>query len=383
MPVDKNIADSMLGPFRGMLNDLEQKKSQGPGMEKLRALMARMEACASETDDVTTFSTRLATEGLYNDFSTAYTEVMTEAARKDYEAEGGEEKMMRQTLEAYESSLQQAEGKPYMDSICVTLREMIALGKSGVSYPVFLRTAEEKGLNDILQGAAVIREVLLTELELAKLLHAPLLLAKAEEILSQFDRLASVSPAGRPDSFEFGLLRQRIEWEYEPGIIRWNTIVRHWDRMLMMVFDWHDSYCSFAPYDQRWADLRGMEYTLKNIRRTQECTPGFLKVREHIFHRYFGLKWEDIFTHETYINDMGSCRIWFSDGALDIIRDTYPCCVPGGKPTAEIIGRAEKQHSGKTYKRPGAYEMSDEDKARFIAVFGEEKFNELYGRGTT
>ncbi len=164
------------------------------------------------------------------------------------------------------------------------------MGKSGVSYPVFLRVAEERGLFKAMEGTVVVRDVIFEEIEFAKQSFLPLHVKMHEEKLAAFDVLAARSSLGIPDSFEFGLVRQKIEWRYEPEIIRRKECINRWEKLLDLVYDWADSFCSFARYDERWADLRGMKFTERNIRRTQECVPGFLKVREKIFDDYFQLK---------------------------------------------------------------------------------------------
>ncbi len=84
-----------------------------------------------------------------------------------------------------------------------------------------------------------------------------------------------------------------------------------------------------------------MNFTERNIRRTQECVPGFLKVREKIFDDYFHLTWDDIFTHETFATEQSAGRVNFKGPHLDKIKQGYPFCKPGGKPSKELIAFAE------------------------------------------
>ncbi len=85
------------------------------------------------------------------------------------------------------------------------------MGKSGVSYPVFLRVAEERGLFKAMEGTVVVRDVILEEIEFAKQSFLPLHVKMHEEKLAAFDVLAARSSLGIPDSFEFGLVRQKID----------------------------------------------------------------------------------------------------------------------------------------------------------------------------
>lgn len=141
------------------------------------------------------------------------------------------------------------------------------------------------------------------------------------------------------DSFEFRLLRQKIEWEFAPQRAQWKAIIDRWDRMIDMVNDWLDAHCAFAPQDGRWADP---PRTQTNIARTKECMPGRLQVREAIFKEYFGLSWDDIWSHPTYIAEVKACRIFNSDEKMELIKQAYPLCKPGGKVTSELIAKNEE-----------------------------------------
>jgi hypothetical protein len=69
---------------------------------------------------------------------------------------------------------------------------------------------------------------------------------KTGKILKTHDELAANSPFNVADSFQFGLERERIEWEYAPLIKGWNLTIRLWEKMLMNVYDWLDSFGSFC-----------------------------------------------------------------------------------------------------------------------------------------
>jgi hypothetical protein len=203
---------------------------------------------------------------------------------------------------------------------------------------------------------------------------------KEEKILKVHDELASRSPFKVADSFEFGLERQRIDWEYAPRINQWYLVIRLWEKMVENVYDWLDSFCSFAPYDDRWKDMRGKTYTLRNIKRTQECNPGILKVREKIYLDYFQMGWDDIFGHETFLNEYAANRVWYSDETLELIKKAYTHCKPFNKPGTDLIQQAEIIYSEKRYKRHEAFQYSAEDKEKFISLFGEKKWDEMFGK---
>jgi hypothetical protein len=125
--------------------------------------------------------------------------------------------------------------------------------------------------------------------------------------------------------------------------------------------------------------MEGTAVTLRNIRRCKECTPGIFKVRENIFKEYFGLTWDDVFSHETYLSEFKAHRIWYSDESIDLIKAVYPYCKPFSEPPAELVNRAETIHRDKKIKRPDCYGLTEENKQLFIKVFGQTEYDRHYG----
>jgi len=380
MPVDKAMADSILDTYRNMYLEMEEKGAEGESFQTMANALSRMEALAQESDDITDFTAKLTTENLFIEFSNAYSETISRMVKEEYSNGGGDELLLEKTLEAYENAIKTLEDHPNYELLKAPLEELIELGRSGISYPVFLRIAEEKGLYKAMEGDVVLREALISDKTFAEFMHLPLEMEKCEKILKVHDKLASRSPFKVANSFEFGLERQKIDWQYTPPINHWNLVIRLWDKMLDNVHDWLDSFCSFAPYDERWADRRGKTYTMRNIKRTQDCNPGIFKAREKIFQEYFQMGWKDIFNHETFLNEYEANRVWYSDEALDLMKKTYPYCVPFNKPDPELIREAEVIHAEKRYKRPEAFQYSSEDKKKFISIFGKEKWDEFFGK---
>lgn len=76
-----------------------------------------------------------------------------------------------------------------------------------------------------------------------------------------------------------------------------------------------------------------------------------LKVREEIFQEYFGLTWDDIFNHPTFLNQQQNGLLWYSDGAVEFMKEVHQIMKPGAKPDSNMIARAEKQHNSKAYIR--------------------------------
>ncbi len=370
----------MLGTFRNLFQELADKNAEGESFDKLRAKLDRMEQLAVEMDDLSAFSAKLTTEGLFVDFSNLYGEIAGAMAAKQYAKVTTDEELLAQTLAAYESSLKNYENEPKQKPLYDILKHIIDLGRSGISYPVFLRVCEEKGLYKMMEGGVVSRAGLVEELTFNQIFNMAVPIQKTTELLKVYDTLSDQSPFKTPDLFLFGLERTRIDWHYHPVQNRWDAIVRGWERLFELVFDWLDSFADFAPADFRWAALGDMQRTMRNIKRTNDCNPGFLKERERIFFEYFQLKWDDIFTHETFLNEMKSGRIWYSDELFALIQETYPHCKPFSKPPKELIQHAEDIHHHQRFKRPNSFELTPADQKRLSDLIGEEKFKQIYGK---
>ncbi|MGC9517154.1 MAG: hypothetical protein ACP5C3_05590 [Methanomicrobiales archaeon] len=376
MPIDKNIVDSILDTYRNMLKEVEGK-AVGESYEKMKETLQRMESLALEMDDLAAYTAKLTTENLFVEFSNAYSNVVSSMVKDEYSKGGGDDFLLQKTLQSYENAINTLKENPGSEKLIEPIKELIDLGNSGVSYPVFLRISEEKGLNKALEGNMVVRDAILQDVEFAKFMHLPVEIEMHQEILEKFDYLSSKSVFGVPDSFEFNLKRQKIEWEYKPLINKWHMIIRVWEKMLENVYDWLDSYGNFAPHDDRWLDMRGESFTRENIIRTKECNPGIFQAREKLFYDYFKLKWEDIFEHESFLNEYNARRVWYSDETLELIKKAYSYCKPFQNPPEDLIKKAEEIYAGKRYKRPDAFQLSKKDKKRFIRMFGEEKYKEM------
>ncbi len=380
MPVDKAMADVILDTYRNMYREISEKGVESESFKAMETALRRMEALAMETDDITDFTAKLTTENLFIQFSNAYSETMAALLRGEYSGDDGDEILLEKTLEAYENSIKNLEADPNYEILKAPIEELIELGRSGISYAVFLRTAEEKGLYQLLEGDLVVRDSIMRDRTFAEFMHLPLEVEKQDKLLKIHDKLVADSPFKVADSFQFGLERERLDWEYAPLITGWNITIRLWEKMLMNVYDWLDSFGSFAPHDERWVDLRGQTFTMRNIKRTQECNPGVLRAREVVLQDYFQLGWDDIFQHETYINEYQANRVWYSDETLELIKKAYPHCQPYQKPPEELVNQAEAIYTQKRYKRPEAFQYSPEDKEKFISLFGEQKWDELFNR---
>ena len=348
MPIDKSTVDTMLDPFRNMMKDVDSKKLTGKAVDEMRSTLETMERLSQEMDDIISYSTKLATDNLYMDFSNAYSKALMAAAANQPTDDAG---LLKQGLQAYENSYNQLKDDPKNQHLLPPLERALQIGKSGVSYPVFLRMCEEQGIFAEM-GSGMPLPTILFDIHCAEVMDLPVEVEMHKKILEGYRALCSKHPFKLADPLEYRLMRQKIEWEYAPARAKWKAIIDRWEKMHDMLIDWIDAHCSFAPHDGRWIDPTNPKNTPINIQRTKECTPGDLKVREAIFREYFNLGWDDVWTHETYLNEQKASRIFACDERIELLKKTYPLCKPGGAPPSEVIAATEKMFAEKRQRNP-------------------------------
>ncbi|MBX7150375.1 hypothetical protein K1X84_01955 [bacterium] len=381
MPINQMIIDSMLGTFRTMAQDCRDKKMSGPSFEMMLAELEKMESLGREMDDLNAYSAKMATEGHFANFSQYYSQCLSEAAKQSLtNNDDTDDLYLKQTIDAYEKTLvsyhdtQNSSLKPSdVRSLSGVLQSIIDLGRSGISYPVFLRTLIEKGMDKAMEGTVILRDNLVTEVNWAKSRNHPVEIQMREEILSTFDAMANTSPFGIPDSFEFGLRRNKIEWDFAPRITEWKAIQERWEILIDLVNDWLDAFTSFASADDRWVSAAGISVTQKNIRRTQELVPFRLRERLRIFNESFGLEWNDIFEHITFKTAWTNVDVFLSQEKLELIKRAVIQCLPGGHPTDDLVKQAEslrKTHRDFRF-----------DEKNVMSKKLKEEYNNYFGKG--
>jgi len=347
MPVDRAMADAMLGSFRDLLADARTKGLSGPDVDEMAAALADMEALAGQVGDVNTFSTRLANGGYYPRFTDAYTRVMLAAAGGGAAAGDSpaaapipaDADLLAQALQAYDGSLSELRGMAGQEAAIGALERVLAIGRSGVTYPRFLLQVDEEGLYDVLAGSVTpSREQLVAELDQMRSLVDPAREAQAAALLAARDELAAASRSGAVDPFAFELRRFEIAWEHAPAVALRDAIVQRLPRLLDLVVDWLDAHASWAAQDDRFAAASAAE-TQRRIEMARECNPGFYEVRAGQFAEYFGAApwWE----RPELAQERGAQRIMWSDARVALAIEALPRCVPEAPAPPELVARAE------------------------------------------
>ncbi|MBU1068421.1 hypothetical protein KJ975_02540 [Myxococcota bacterium] len=356
MPVELMYTEAMLNPFRDMMRDVGSRGLTGPDVDAMGAALGEMEALAQSLDDFTTFSGQLTQRQLFSKFSDAYSRALVAAAAPRPGEKPSDDSLMETTLRAYEQVLQTYESGGAgegMKKMAPAVRELVELGRSGISFPVFLRLVEERGMADLLSGAkTVAREGLLESLAFSRAGWAHYDILQHQREVELYDQLAAAAPLGVPDPLTLTLETERIAWELEPSRRRWDAMIRRWETLLDLLVDWLDAFAAFAPYDPRWNPPgASREQAMENIADTQECNPGDFRFREALFKEYFSLTWPEIWQHETFTWQYTSNQISHSDERLMLVLETYPLCQPGGRPSPALIARTEQMHARKAHFR--------------------------------
>ena len=342
MAVDPVMVDAMLGTFRDLLTGAKAAGSTGPDVDEMAAALASMEALSQEMNDVGEFSAKLAGGGYYQRFTDAYTRVMTAAAGGTTGAPAtipDDETLLAQSLQAYEGSLQQLRSMAGQEEAIGVLERLLTIGRSGVSYPVFLRQVDEAGLNEALGGTITpTREMLLDVIEHARATGDPAREAEAVATLAARDSMAAASPSGSVDPFTFELERFRLASRHAPEIALRDALVQRIPRLLDVVIDWLDVHTSWAPHDDRFTGASASD-TQRRIAMARECNPGFYAVRAAQFAEAFGPEpwWE----RPELAQERRAGRILWTAARVQLALDAIPACVPLASAPADLVARAE------------------------------------------
>ena len=250
-----------------------------------------------------------------------------------------DETLLAQSLQAYEGSLQQLRSMTGQEEAIGVLEQLLAIGRSGVSYPVFLRQVDEAGLNEALGGTITpSRDVLAAVVEHSRSTGDVAREAEAMALLERRDSLAAASPTGSVDPFTFELERFRLASQHAPAIALRDAIVQRLPRLLDLVIDWLDAHTSWAAHDDRFAGSSAAE-TKRRIEMARECNSGFYAVRAAQFAEAFGpVPWWE---RPELAQERAAGRVLWTDARVQLALDAIPACVPLANAPADLVARAE------------------------------------------
>lgn len=402
MPVDTFMVDAMLGTFRNMLKECRDKNMSGDDFDQMDVALQRMEQLGKDLNDVGAFSGQLMQEGLFMKFSDHYGKLLASAAQQQSSGSSGiydeqsDKASLQQTINAYKDAIQRLkdskeEAKKMFGvhasdadvlikdkAIIESIQNVINLGESGISYPNFLAEMMKQGLDKAMEGSALSRDAQVYLCDAAKATAAsPFYIQKEEEKLILFDALAKASKANVPNNLQYTLGCEKIEWKHQPDINKWSKIKEAWEKTISWLDEWISSYCKFAPHIEPWAQSAD---PMEAVIESQECVPGKLRVWEKINQRYYSMSLSGLFRHESFEWDVQYHMMYWSQEYMEfLLKVVEPVCVPGAKPEAGLIVKAENFHTEKKKINPVLMEPSLRYAKYFDSYFGEGEFAKRFG----
>jgi len=92
------------------------------------------------------------------------------------------------------------------------------------------------------------------------------------------------------------------------------------------------------------------------------------------------MKWDDIFTHETFLNAWENVDVDYTPKRLELIKSTYAHCRPGQEAPRELIEAAEKMRADHAYLRmEEKLDKAEAAIARYDKFFGPGAYEQKFG----
>ncbi len=293
------------------------------------------------------------------------------------------DKTMKETPNAFDNSVE-VEVLSNPEEIIKPIQKLIDLGEQAdMTLPRFLRIQIETGMDKAMEGSVTVKDGLYTEKEF--ILANPVTpydIEKIDKKISEFERLASENKFGIPNLKEFAFIRDDIDREFEPQIIKWKKITDMWDNLLWDLSFWSMSYLSYARYLEPWSLSKNPPEAVID---TQDTTPGVFKEREKLFKKYFDISFMEIFRHPTFEWSVKYNYISYSQEFVEFIaKKIYPECKPFNHLSSELInerGTFHKKDKNSFDKEgnPESHIPADRQREFYNKKFGEGRFESKFG----
>ena len=92
----------------------------------------------------------------------------------------------------------------------------------------------------------------------------------------------------------------------------------------------------------------------------------------------FGLKWDDIFKHESFKFKYKSNFFPYSDERFALLKETYQHCKPEAEPPQESIQQAEKLYDEKKCQNPNLEKGKTEMKEKYDKYWGKGAYEKTF-----
>jgi hypothetical protein len=403
MPIDESILGPMIGPYENMIKDVDSQGITNEHVDEMKKSFARMQDLGQEHSDITAFMGICMQEDLFGKLGNLYSKALTTHAS---EGAGDPSKyddaaLLKQSIDALklaietikqgkEDTLKEAgsenaaevEALDNSEEIIQPIEDLIALGEQGgITFPDFLRLQIEQGLDKAMEGSVSTRKGLVYSLEWAEASRlSPHDIAKCKKHITVFDGLSANQKFGVPNWKELKWAMNDVDYEFEPDHIKWGDITDRWNTVLDDLHQWSLAYCSHARFVDPWKQLPEPRKAAA-IQRSKDTLPGVIKQRERLLKKYYGISFQDIFTHETFLWAVETNSIHYSKEFIDFIKDTvYPTCIPLQHMPSELIAERERISKENREINPKIMEPAERVKEHYDRKFGEGRYVSKFGR---
>ncbi len=259
------------------------------------------------------------------------------------------------------------------------IEALITLGEQeGMTLPRFLRIQIEKGMDKAMEGMSLQRDGYVFSYEWAKAqAYSPHFIEREKRKIKLYDKLASQSKFGVPNSQELTEYDIRIDYEFDPLIAKWDAIVNRWENLLWSLSFWSLAHTPSAPHIAPWSLAANVQ---EAIRETKECRPGIFRQEERLFKKYFDMDFMDVFSHESFFYKVKNKYIGESQEFIEfLIEKVYPLCNPANFLPSEIVSERDAFYKDKREINPEITEPSKQFRDFYDQKFGQGYYGSKYG----
>lgn len=423
MPIDEFILGPMIGPYENMIKDVDSKGIVNEHVDDLKKSFERMKDLGQEHSDITTYMGICMQEDLFTKLGDFYSKALTSQVSKGVgdSSNYDDAALLKQSIDALKQSIeiirqgkvnalkeasqdleaeysrgidQQLMEKPNTfnnvvevealdnsEDLIKPIEDLIALGEKGdITFPDFLRLQIERGLDKAMEGSGTTRNGLVYLLEWAEASKiSPFHIAKYEKYLAVFDELSNSQKFGVPNSKELQWAINDVDYEFELDIIKWGNITDRWNTILDDLYTWSLAYCNHARSIDPWRILPEAKKT-RAIQTSKDTLPGIIKQRERLLEKYYGITFQNIFTHETFLWAVETNNIHYSKEFVHFLKEkVYPSCIPLQHLPSKLIAEREGLSKEKKEINPKVMEPAKRVQIHYDAKFGEGIYISKFG----
>ena len=401
--IEKEYVEPLKQSYKNILDDMKNRNISGKYYDEVEKLYNRMLELIETSPDITAFYMKMNDENLAMKISDAYSRALTEQAEKA--TQSGEAyddsalmkmnvnalresvKSIRQSFDEVMEKATEADKLRIMvdqnpEEMIKSVDNLIALSEEpGMTYANFLRLQIERGLDDF-NASSITRKAIETQLDCYKKLIYPDLETKVlEEKLEAYDKLAEKNKFNTVDPHEWEFVAKKIEWKYEPEIIKRDQIYHLFEKILDNLDLWEMASCPFAMNVRPWADILDLEKRKWIIEKDKNVLPGMIFEYEKLLLRYFGLKLKDIIHDQSFIHAIKSYTIIHSQKIVEhLLLEVYPYCKPFNTLPQNLIDKRTEIQTANREENPEQDKPFNILKEYYDSLYG-EKYMEIISKG--